>query len=78
VPSTGRISDQPAVRPPSKTIRTSATVPRVRSRQHPQPEEEQQAGDPHPVGEQAADDSGGEQGAGDKDQLGVVSTHRDP
>ena len=31
VPSTGRISDQPAVRPPSKRIRTRAIVPRVRA-----------------------------------------------
>ena len=31
VPSTGRISPQPAVRPPSKRIRTRAIVPRVRA-----------------------------------------------
>ena len=31
VPSTGRISDQPAVRPPSKRIRTRAIVPSVRA-----------------------------------------------
>ena len=32
VPSTGRISDQPEVSPPSKRIRTSAIVPSVRAR----------------------------------------------
>jgi hypothetical protein len=31
VPSTGRISDQPAVSPPSKRIRISAIVPSVRA-----------------------------------------------
>ena len=31
VPSTGRISDQPAVSPPSKRIRTRAIVPSVRA-----------------------------------------------
>ena len=44
--------------------------------QHPEAEEEQQARDPHPVGEQRAGDPGGEQGAGDQDQLGVVASHR--
>ena len=44
----------------------------LRAGEHPEPEEEQQAGDPDPVGEQRPDDAGGEQGAGDEDQLGVV------
>ena len=93
VPSTGRISDQPAVSPPSKRIRTrrdraqgpgqlgvvelDAADP-LRAGQHAEPEEEQQARDADALGEQRADDPGREQGAGDEDQLGVVSAHRGP
>ena len=48
----------------------------LRAGQHAQPEEEQQPRDANAVGEQRADDARGEQGPGDEDQLGVVSTHR--
>ena len=48
----------------------------LRAGEHAEGEEEQQARDPHPVGEQRADDPRGEQGAGDQDQLGVVVPHR--
>ena len=47
-----------------------------RAGQHAEAEEEQQARDPHPVGEQGTRDPGGEQDPGDQDQLGIVSAHR--
>ena len=48
----------------------------LRAGEHPEPEEQQQAGDPDPVGEERPDDAGGEEGAGDEDQLGVMLSHR--
>jgi hypothetical protein len=43
--------------------------------QHPEREEQQQRRDPHAVGEQRADDPGGQQDAGDEDQDRVVVAH---
>ena len=91
VPSTGRISGQPEVMPPSKRIRTSAIVPSVRASSSlaksippipsepasiPSAEEEQQPGDADAVGEQRPGDARGQQDTGDQDQLGVVVAHR--
>ena len=47
----------------------------LRAGEHAEAEEQQQAGDPDPVGEERADDAGGEQGAGDEDQLRVMLSH---
>ena len=86
VPSTGRICGQPAVSPPSKRISTRPIVPRVRvssasveldpadalgADQHPEAEEEQQAGHPDAVGDLGRREPDGEQEPGDEDQLGV-------
>src|ERR1044072_3083447 len=48
----------------------------LRADQHAQAEEEQQSRDAHPVGQQRPADAGGQQGAGEENQLGVVLTHR--
>ena len=47
----------------------------LRAGQHPEAEEEQQAGDADPVGEQRPEDPRGQEDAGDQDQLGVVVAH---
>ena len=44
----------------------------LRAGQHPEGEEEQQARDPDPVGQQRAEDARAQQGTGDQDQLGVM------
>ena len=84
--STGRISIQPAVSPPSKRIRTQAdraqgpgqldvvevdAADSVAADEHPEAEEEHQTRDPHPVGDQRGGDPRSEQQTADQDQLCV-------
>ena len=91
VPSTGRISDQPAVSPPSKRIRTRAIVPRVRASSAssnsippipsepasiPRPRKSSSPGIRTRSASSAPTMPAASRRAGDQDQLGVVSTHR--